>query len=165
MPGEDSSIELVSRYAAFLTQHFLSVLHLSAPSQQAAFGLSPQHAFDFSQHTEPVAQHFCTAAQQPLSSAQHFMPFSQQPSFASATQQALFGWQHASFLAQQSFAPSSAALMPVNNRPRVNNDPANSFVNMEDSPVKFRDHHGAHYERSGWHTGQNRDRENVPWSN
>ena len=41
------------------------------------------------------------APQQPLFSEQHFRPFSQQPSLASATQQADFSAQQARFLVQQ----------------------------------------------------------------
>ncbi len=63
--------------------------------------------------------------------------FSQQPSLASATQQALFSLQQARLAEQQSLGFSPAANAPVNSRPRTRNEPANSCVNMELSAVSF----------------------------
>jgi hypothetical protein len=47
-----------------------------------------------------------------LFSAQHFMPFSQQPSFASATQQADLSLQQASFAVQQSAVLTAVFVVP-----------------------------------------------------
>jgi hypothetical protein len=94
-----------------------------------------QHVLTSSQQGMPSLQHFCTAAQQPLFSAQHFRPFSQQPSRAVASEQALFSLQQASLAAQQSLGFSSVTTPPASNRPRARKEPANKFVNMENSPV------------------------------
>jgi hypothetical protein len=64
----------------------------------------PQHALASVQQAKPSVQHFCTAAQQPFFSEQHLRPFWQQPSLASAAQQAIFALQQARLAVQQSWA-------------------------------------------------------------
>jgi len=101
----------------------------------AVVWVGPQQAFASLQQADPSVQHFWTAAQQPLFSAQHFNPFSQQPSRASAAQQAVFSLQQASLAEQQSLGVSAATTAPVSISPKARNEPTNSFVYMESSPV------------------------------
>jgi len=63
--------------------------------------------------------------------AQHFIPFSQHASCASAEQQALAALQQANFFEQQLFAASSAVTEVANKRPSVNTDPINNFVTID----------------------------------
>jgi hypothetical protein len=121
----------VWQQAFSVSQHFLpcsqqpsfspAAQQALGPWQQASFslqqvlslalGLVPQQALASSQQAFPSEQHFCTAAQQPRSDAQHFLPDSQQASLSGASQQAL--WfslsQQASLRSQQlwSFLPAS----------------------------------------------------------
>jgi hypothetical protein len=75
----------------------------SPTSNQADVSSTPQHALALSQQSIPSEQHFWAVVQHPLFSVQHFCPFSQQPSRGFASQQALFAWQQARFVEQQSF--------------------------------------------------------------
>jgi ureidoglycolate hydrolase len=94
-----------AQHANFLAQH---------PFSRAAFFMAiPQQALASLQQSMPSTQHFCGAKQHGFLSAQHFIPFSQQPSLASAAQQAEGGSQHASFRAQQSFfSPCTPSMSP-----------------------------------------------------
>jgi hypothetical protein len=113
----------------------VSFVEQQAVTFVAAAFVELQQAFASLQHAKPSAQHFWTEAQYPLFSVQHFSPLSQQPSLASATQQALLGLQQASLSEQQSFACSSAKTAPMNRMFRSSNEPAISLLDMKDSPV------------------------------
>jgi hypothetical protein len=69
--------------------------------------------------------------QQALLSAQHFIPFSQQPGRVLLSQQVLFALQQASFEAQQSLLFSLTLPVPALSSPNASNEPVNNLVNME----------------------------------
>jgi hypothetical protein len=83
------------------------------------------------QHGEPTAQQARDAMQQPLHWQQHFVPWAQHASLASAAQQALAVLQQGGFFEQQSLAASPAVMVPANKRPSANTDPKKSFVNID----------------------------------
>jgi hypothetical protein len=132
--GSQQALAFLQQSAA-LSQHFFAVEQQPVAFSLDFFGL--QHALASLQHAESLAQHFLSAAQQPLFSAQHFRPFSQQPTLVSALQHEALEEQHASFVAQQSRGFSAAPATPANRKPIARNEPANSLVNTNSSPAKI----------------------------